>query len=1007
MKPFYLICYLLFCIAGAATGQVNYKWFSSINASQNTNRYIYHSTLNQIFISSLDGLNIYDGLEIKSYRPSTHRMVGTIMQTTFFEDTAGIVWFTNYEGLNYYNPVTDSLDYYLMVSSAGDTLGLDYKAFYLSKNVLFLNADKKVFLFDVISRNIIAEYPIDFSLFTEFAVINRNNRIILFGANQGEYEAYTLDGTSNADCLYSGQENFSTSCLTYSGELWLGCNDGRLLQINPENGSILFQYPFAETRINSISELQGNKLLVTVSRNELVEFDPTKLRVLDRYIPQRVGTKQTVDYLLKTYVDRDSTVWVGGASEGVFFYNPGKQKFQHFLNADTDQNKINVTRILPVETNSYAIITRRNGIYLIDIMGNILQHWPDLPNGTKNFSSAMGALINDHQILFVSNDQLYLLDLNQDRIIELEQDKSETQIHFIQLEKLSNGKIIASCEGKLLLELIISGKKYSSTPYGNLGSEFTGTYYFKSDLQGNLYVSNSESSIIVLEPTPDGNHRFSYEIPILGGISSLLQVEDKSEIYLTNTYGIFLYNEGTCELKPIVDRDRLLSQTIYAALADAEGSFWLSTNSGIFKYNPADGKVKAFSRMDGVQADEFNTHAYFQTEDGGIFFGGINGLNFFYPERVTLSNKEAPVYISQVKINDELDSTLRVPQFIYQYELPYQRNTISFDFHAIDYADPSATKVKYKMIGVDEDYVESNSVRGFARYANLHPGKYIFSILGANADGMWNATPREIEIMILRPFWMTWWFYSICILAGIGIIYLTIRSYYQRKLERNNQLLREQALIIEKQKAVEHERNRIAAEMHDDLGSGLTTIRYLSDRALKQAKDADESKQIKKIADHSNKLVRNMSEIIWAMNSRFDTADNLVGYLRRYASEYLEEHQMPLKFIAEAEHLDKISMGGEKRRNVFLVFKEMLHNGVKYSAAERIEVRIEGNHQLHIEIAEIGGKGFDPELSKEKGNGLFNCCKRIDSVGGRLTFEKTDEAMHIHIRIPLNESTDE
>ena len=74
-----------------------------------------------------------------------------------------------------------------------------------------------------------------------------------------------------------------------------------------------------------------------------------------------------------------------------------------------------------------------------------------------------------------------------------------------------------------------------------------------------------------------------------------------------------------------------------------------------------------------------------------------------------------------------------------------------------------------------------------------------------------------------------------------------------------------------------------------------------------------------------------MSEIIWAMNSRFDTAENLVGYLRRYASEYLEEHQIPLKFIAGAEHLDKITMGGEKRRNVFLVFKEMLHNGVKYS----------------------------------------------------------------------------
>ena len=273
---------------------------------------------------------------------------------------------------------------------------------------------------------------------------------------------------------------------------------------------------------------------------------------------------------------------------------------------------------------------------------------------------------------------------------------------------------------------------------------------------------------------------------------------------------------------------------------------------GIFKYNPGSESVKVYSKMDGVQADEFNTHAYLQTADGGIFFGGINGLNFFYPEKVTLSTKEAPVYISQIKINDEVDTTLRVPQFINQYKFPYKRNTISFDFHAIDYADPGSTRVKYKMVGVDQDYIESNSARGFARYANLQPGKYTFSILGANADGVWNSTPRDIEIIILRPFWMTWWFITLCILHGVAIIYLVIRAYYQRKLERNNQLLREQALIIEKQKAIEHERNRIASEMHDDLGSGLTTIRYLSDRALRQAKDVEESNQIKRIAEHSN-----------------------------------------------------------------------------------------------------------------------------------------------------------
>ncbi len=1002
MKPFYLLCYLLLCVAGAATCQVNYKWFSSINASQNTNRYIYHSTLNQVFISSLDGLNIYDGLETKAYFPGTHHMYGNNIQSDFFEDSTGKVWFATYEALNYYDPFRDDLDYTFMVDSFGDTLYQDYRAFQLSGNNLYMAADMQVFVYDVAKHSIIKSIQLDTLSKFPTDIILGHDKTLLFCLDEGGYEMYELVNNDQFTLIHKGEGLFSAYFKGASGRIWLGKIDGSLIQLDPWSGDILFDSPIAESRITGIEELAGDRLLVTIHPNEILEFNTKLQKINDRYIPRRSGTRESADYLSLPYIDQDSTLWVGCASQGIFFYNPSKQKFKHFLKADANQKPFNITRILPLEEGRHLIFTRRQGALVINQMGEILRDWHDLPDGTRNFTSICATQIEEHQFLFSSNDQLFLLNLDQGIIKKLRPEPSLPNLKFAQIEKLGNGKIIASCYSDLLMEIQLTGSTYTCKPYALLKQPIRATLYFKTDQVGNLYVSNNESTVIVLEPAPDGNHRFSYELPIQGGINSLLEDQDKSGIYLTNTRGLFYIHSDTKEITPIVDTNNILVQTIYAALPGKKGDIWLSTNRGLIKYFPANGSVKVYSKKDGLQADEFNTHAYFQTEDGGIFFGGINGLNFFYPEEVSLSVNEAPVYISQIKINDELDTTYRVPQFINRYELPHHRNTISFDFHAIDYADPSATRVKYRMVGVDQDYVESNSVRGFARYANLQPGKYIFSILGANADGVWNTTPREVEIVILRPFWKTWWFYAICFLTGIAIIYLTIRAYYQRKLERNNLLVREQALIIEKQRAIEHERNRIAAEMHDDLGSGLTTIRYLSDRALKQAKDAEESKQIKRIADHSNKLVRNMSEIIWAMNSRFDTADNLVGYLRRYASEYLEEHQIPLKFIAEAEHLEKIAMGGEKRRNVFLVFKEMLHNGVKYSAAERIEVRIEGNHQLHIEISEIGGKGFDPELAKEKGNGLFNCGKRMDSVGGQLTFEKTDEAMHIHIRIPLN-----
>lgn len=228
------------------------------------------------------------------------------------------------------------------------------------------------------------------------------------------------------------------------------------------------------------------------------------------------------------------------------------------------------------------------------------------------------------------------------------------------------------------------------------------------------------------------------------------------------------------------------------------------------------------------------------------------------------------------------------------------------------------------------------------------------------------------------------------------------RKKHQNETDKKDALLREQALLIEKQQAIELERTRIASEMHDDLGSGLTTIRYLSDKALTQAKDAEEAQQIKKISDHSNALVRNMSEIIWAMNSRFDNAENLIGYLRRYASEFLEEHHLPLIFTITDDHLQEISIGGEKRRNLFLVFKEVLHNTVKYAHAERVEIKVETGDQIRISISEIGGNGFEPAIASEKGNGLYNCNKRMSGIQGHIAFEKTDESMNIIISAPIN-----
>lgn len=242
------------------------------------------------------------------------------------------------------------------------------------------------------------------------------------------------------------------------------------------------------------------------------------------------------------------------------------------------------------------------------------------------------------------------------------------------------------------------------------------------------------------------------------------------------------------------------------------------------------------------------------------------------------------------------------------------------------------------------------------------------------------------------------------VLLGSILIWFIIsyqRKKFQNESERKDALLREQALLIQNQQALEQERTRIASEMHDDLGSGLTTIRYLSDKALSRVKDSEEAEQIRRIAEHSNALVRNMSEIIWAMNARFDTAGSLVSYLRRYASEYLEEHHQAFRFSLADESFDQIPFSGERRRNIFLVFKEILHNTVKYAGASEVVIEIDSGEAFEIRIFEKGGVGFVPDDAVDKGNGLFNMKKRMESIGGDIRFTRLAEGMDIRIHLPL------
>ncbi|MBP9135221.1 MAG: hypothetical protein KBF75_14435, partial [Saprospiraceae bacterium] len=962
----------------------NFNHISSI--SQLSNYHLFNTSNKKVLISSTEGLNIFDGLNVKIYRPSTHRMYGYNIQSPFFEDSDGKVWFTTYEALNYYDPRTDDLDYMFMVSSREDTIKENYSAFHLEENRLYLKAGKQIFVVDVSTKRVVQSYAIDFSKIHDLTLLDSEKEKYILGAGVKGYEVYKIEPTNSVSLIDSGNIN-STSILSHrDGLCWIGDASGKIRHYDVKSSRFLYSNQVSSGLVNGISYLSDTKLLISGRSNQIYVFDIHARIITDSIVISSTPFNAPVKLLLTPYMDPDSTLWIGSDGQGVLFHNFNKSKFKHYLGSTNEAKSTSVIKIFQQDDKTFITLNRNGGIQWLTESGQKLKQWNKLPTGISDFTAITGVQLNDRQILFASYGRLYVLDLHSKEISALSGPAEAKQLEIGQLERLSNGKIIVSCFGDLMQEIILEGNTYSLQPYGDLSKYSDNTTYFKIDLHNRLYISNDELSILVFVPSSDGiSHVFERELKITGGIRGLCEDPQSNAVYISNSQGLFRINRETWTIDQIKGKNNILTQTIYSVLADDDGNLWLSSNKGLMKYYPATDVVKVFTEMDGIQAQEYNTHAYLKTADGHMLFGGVNGLNYFHPDEVRFSTKPAPVYISELLINDETDTTYRAPQYVEVVDLKYTQNTFSFEFHAIDYADPAATRVRYKLIGVDDEYVESKSAQGFARYANLRPGSYTFSILGQNADGVWNENPRELPIIIHPPFWLTWWFITLSSLSIISLIYWTVRSYYRRKLEKKNLLLREQALIIKNQQAIEHERTRIASEMHDDLGSGLTTIRYLSDKALMQAKDTEEAEQIQRIADHSNTLVRNMSEIIWAMNSRFDDAENLAGYLRRYASEYLEEHSIPFSFDIDEEQLTDVNVRGEVRRNLFLVFKEVLHNTVKYSGAAEVIIHLHIDDHVTIKVSEVGARGFDPISSEVKGNGLYNIKKRMDAIQGRIT----------------------
>jgi len=282
------------------------------------------------------------------------------------------------------------------------------------------------------------------------------------------------------------------------------------------------------------------------------------------------------------------------------------------------------------------------------------------------------------------------------------------------------------------------------------------------------------------------------------------------------------------------------------------------------------------------------------------------------------------------------------------------------------------------MKGFDKDWTYSGN-RRYVTYTNLDPGEYIFKVKGSNNDGVWNEKGASLIIRILPPLWRTWWFISSAFLVIVAIIVSLIYFRVKHLLD------------------IERLRTKLAADLHDNIGSSLTEISILSEVISKKIKDEDESvrKSLGLISTNSRDLIDNMSDIVWLVNPKRDSLYDLILRLRDTYSEL--SSYTSISFRSEnIKSLEKVSLSMEHRQHLYLIFKEAINNCITHSECSEItlDAFVKGR-SLQMTLKD-NGKGFYPNKINGGGNGLGNIKSRAEVIGGKLNiFSKIGEGTTI------------
>jgi ligand-binding sensor domain-containing protein/anti-sigma regulatory factor (Ser/Thr protein kinase) len=984
-------CLLNLLFAPFAKGQDSGLLFQHLTInnglSQATNPYIYRDSKGFVWLSSLYGLNRFDGQSIKVYKADpadSTTLLSENIQSSFFEDKETNLWFTTYESVNVYNRASDNFQHFNIKDTSNQAV-LGYYAFYLDSDLQLwlLAGDAYIYTFSLINHQFQYRYSVTKGSQRAVAVANQAGKVACI-------LSWLIDGQSLETTVIKKNNTFETRpqpavlrdkplkinhvFVENEANIWLSTDKGLGLFDWQTGQLFLYAPPQKAKSISSCTAFNETSLLVSVNGEGVWLFDTSK-KIFTTQAANQNNTPLSITNNNGKFLVKDSknSFWLSTAGLGVDFTYPQKRKFALHNPLAASKQTLDANGFLEVAEGIYWASTYSKGVFVLDKNLKILEnHTFNAQNPYTIPSNSVVKFYKDHQnrIWVCTWKGMAVWLPERKRFVRVSDDKQV----FIRITQMHNGQILACSvtggvyeikpisEGRFQIECVTAiptNKAY---------------VFIAQDAQGRLWLNEELQNMLVLDPL--SNFRILARLKITGETNGTIETD--STIWVCSVTGLYKVNKyQPTDFQRFSEKSGLANEGLYALVDDKKGRLWMSHNRGISSFDMATSSFRNFTVEDGLPPIEFNDHAVWAHSDGTLWFGSMAGITVFNPQKMVDVGIKAVPNLINILVNDKtplrklvcLKTGATNITEIQSLEFGYAQNTLSFDIVAAEYSAPRYNRLKYKLVGLDADWVET-SARALVRYPNLSQGTYRFMVIAANSDGIWNDTPRVLHITIHPPFWKTWWFIALCLFAALSlvgyIVYLRLSK------------------VIELQKI----RLKLYENLHDDIGSRLTAIVLSVDNILEQTKA--KSPALQQIGDISKQIVGNMRRLVWATAPENDALINVVQQMQAERRTLL-----PLDMAVVIEMnaaLKPLVIGGDKRYQMLSIFNESLTNTHKYAEATTVKVLIEREMDDLILTISDNGKGFDPhkpraDKANSSGYGLPNMQRRAQRIGGKLTIQ--------------------